>query len=106
MTPEKTYLGWRRTRSDVGCAFARMLAVDPGRYGQRILRVSGASADELTPKISDLVTQNLAAPEVVALTMVLPELRGSERPGRHRQWLSPAESGWTMQHWLEQQYVT
>jgi hypothetical protein len=75
MTPEeKKYLEWRRTRKDVGCVFARLLAIDPALYKQRVLRLRGDVVSELASSIDRIVVDGIAAADVAALTIVMPEI--------------------------------
>jgi len=95
MSPEKKYLKWRQGPR-VGCLFARLIAVKPDRYGQRIVRVSSTGAPAVVAKrIATAVSGIMADKDATAALLLFPELRSLERTARIMLALG-AEPDWTV----------
>jgi hypothetical protein len=78
MSPEKKYLAWRR-QPYVGCVYARLIATDPPRYEQHVVRVSGTGAPaKVATRISNTVAALIDADRPAAITIILPELKTLE----------------------------
>jgi hypothetical protein len=80
MSERAQYLEWKRSTTDMGCMFARMIAVRPEDYGQAVEVVSSSSdplrvADRIEARIAQLV----ADPDVHAATLLMPGITTSEQ---------------------------
>jgi hypothetical protein len=100
MTPKEQYLHWKRTNSAVGCRFARLMAITPSEYGQRIEVASGASAQPLAVAIDGFVKKHIADPDASALTILLPETNSLPTIVGVALALTPL-AGWAVTRWHE-----
>ena len=75
MSPEKQYLSWRRTKPDVGCVFARLIASNPAKYEQRVVRVPKANTpSRVANKVAKIVEDLVADQSAAAATLVFPHI--------------------------------
>jgi hypothetical protein len=75
MTAAANYLKWKRGSDQVGCKFARLLAANPERFGQRLEVVNGTKAATIAGKIDTVIGKFVADPDVAAATILLPALK-------------------------------
>ena len=74
ISPEKQYLSWRRGPA-VGCVFARLIATNPARYEQRVIRVPKASTpSRVAKKVATIVAALIADKSAAAVTLVFPHI--------------------------------
>lgn len=74
--PLERYREWKRKNNAVGCVFARLMAVDPARYGYRDELVNGNDPASVADVIADRVAAAVADPSVNALALVLEQITG------------------------------
>ena len=75
MSPEEQYLFWRRSKPDVGCVFARLIASNPTKYEQRVVRVPKArTTSRVAKKVATIVADLIADKSAAAATLVFPHL--------------------------------
>ncbi len=68
-------MAWRRTQPDVGCAFARLIAAGPEKYGQHIIPVSSPPApSEVAKEVAEIVTKLISDKSAAAVALVFPQL--------------------------------
>lgn len=68
------YLGWRRGR-DVGCAFARLIAIRPSDYLQTVVTVpSSSTPNRIAGNIERRINKFIDDDEVAAAALLLPGL--------------------------------
>lgn len=72
--PLDTYLSWKAQKMDIGCAFARVMAVKPDGYGQRAEIVSGRDPVIVSTAIATQVAAFIAEPDAKACALVFPDL--------------------------------
>jgi len=73
-SPLNLYRDWKRKRADVGCVFARYMALKPERFGQREAIVRGADPVTVARAVAARIATFVADPEVAAATLVLSEV--------------------------------
>lgn len=72
--PITLYRSWKRTSADIGCVFARYMAANPERFGQRAEVVRGRDPAKLAQAVGRRITAFVNDPEIVAATLVLPDV--------------------------------
>lgn len=78
-SPKQKYVDWKRKNADVGCLFARYLANKPEVDGFSIVEIqSGANARNLASSLNRIVSQAVADPKMMALTIVIPNMTDLE----------------------------
>jgi len=70
MSLRATYLNWRQQRP-VGCVFARYMARNPARFGQRIEEIRIETPTRLARAIAVRVDKFVADPSISAATILL-----------------------------------
>jgi len=77
--PIAEYLDWRRTKFDVGCMFARLIASRPASFGQAVeVLPSNSNGRQLAQALDGRVSALIADPEVVAAALLMPQLESLE----------------------------
>ena len=75
MSPKEQHIAWRRTQPDVGCAFARLIAARPEKYGQRVIPVSSPPApSKVAKEVAEIVTKLISDKSATAAALVFPNL--------------------------------
>jgi hypothetical protein len=100
MTPKEKYLAWKRTGNAIACRFARLMAINPTEFGQRIEVIDGTTSQALAAEIDRLVIQQIGDPAAAALTILLPDVTQLATLVEVALALAPL-SGWTMNRWHE-----
>lgn len=73
--PLDRYRLWKSKNPDVGCVFARYMAMKPGEFGQREAVITGRNASAVAADIDGRITEFVDDPSAVAGTLVLPDLK-------------------------------
>ena len=73
MSLRATYLDWRQQRP-VGCVFARYMARNPTRFGQKIEEIRIEAATRLARAVAARVDKLVADPAISAATILLPRI--------------------------------
>jgi hypothetical protein len=73
-SPIEVYRSWKRVRADVGCVFARYMAANPERFGQRAAAVRGRDPGRIAASVAGRISVLVQDPDVAAATLVLPQV--------------------------------
>jgi hypothetical protein len=68
------YLDWRRRQHHIGCVFARLIASDPDRFLQRVVRVPQASTHARIANNIEKIVEQAISDSVAAVAMTFPYL--------------------------------
>ena len=74
MTSLAKYQEWKQLYSDVGCMFARYMARNPTRFGQRAEVVEGATPAIIAADVTARISRYVADPDTNVVTLVFPNL--------------------------------